>query len=56
MCILTQITTETKTDGNYTGELTVVTVESGGLTGKDESKIRMLLVSSKLNRTPSSPT
>lgn len=42
-----QITTETKADGNYTSEMTVVTVEPGGLKGKDDRKIRMLLVRSR---------
>ena len=39
-----QITTETKADGNYSSQLTVVNVEPGGLAGGDDSKIRMLLV------------
>jgi hypothetical protein len=39
-----QITTETRADGNYSSEMTVVTVEPGGLAGQDEQKIRMLLV------------
>ena len=39
-----QVTTETKADGNYSSELTVVTVGPGGLAGQDENKIRMLLV------------
>lgn len=39
-----QVSSETKTDGNYTSDMTVVTVEPGGLTGHDEKKIRMLLV------------
>ena len=43
-CFGVQITTEAGKEGNYSSELTVVTVEPGGLTGRDESKIRMLLV------------
>lgn len=37
------VSSETRVEGNYTSDMTVVTVEPGGLTGNDEKKIRMLL-------------
>lgn len=39
-----QITSETGREGNYSSQLTVVTVEPGGLTSGDDHKIRLLLV------------
>jgi hypothetical protein len=38
------MTTETKADGNYSSQMTVINVEPGGLAGGDATKIRMLLV------------